>query len=226
MKTKKLKASVLVMSLLIMFAIVIITLSATLISVRDRRISIGSGKSSRAFQIAQSGIEKTLKVIIDLNNDEPVTNIEGQLNSPLNSCNSTNGLLEQDDYTVELKDNNGDKIDCDDISATVGDVHNVKIVGREGATENRAIEAAVAAQVTPGATGGCIIREMSADSWDVLDNTLWGDGCTSGVTGISSTDFYSICEDDVQASGFECGPVGFFTYAGNDHAVCACTDED
>jgi hypothetical protein len=222
MKTKKLKASVLIMSLLIMFAIVIITLSATLVSVRDRKISIGSGKSSRAFQTAQGGIEKALKVIIDLDGVDPVTLVSsGGFGG---GCNSSSKLIEQTDYNIELKDKDGVRIDCDSPTATIADITSVKVVGREGTTENRAIEAAVAAQNTPGVTGGCAAKQDGVGgTWDIIDSSNWGDGCTT--TSSMADNPFNICEN-VQASGFECGMSSMSVFAGDGNIVCICTNED
>lgn len=203
MKTKKTKASVLVMSLLIMFAIVVIALSVTLVSVRERKISIGSGKSSRAFQTAQTGVEKTMQAIEDLRvGTHFVNEIEDKLGADA-SCND--GLLIQDSYTVELKKSDNSQINCNDSSTEISEIASIKSVGKEGDTEQRAIEAAVAAG-SGGITGGCSVLGTPG----VVGN-IWGSGCDSAAT---TNDCIG-----ASASGYDCG-ASYSNGGSIDYCVC------
>jgi hypothetical protein len=182
------KASILVMSLLIMFAIVVIALSVTLVSVRERNISIGSGKSSQAFQTAQTGVEKTMQAMKDLGSSKHASDIAAELGVGA-SCNG--GLLIQDGYTIELKKSDGTQILCN--SATdISEIASIKSVGKVQ-TEQRAIEAAVAQAAPPGITGGCRLTGTP-----LAISSSWGSGCLANTTPAATC-------DAAKASGFSCG---------------------
>lgn len=217
MKTKKFKASVLVMSLLIMFAIVIITLSATLVSVRDRNISIGSGKSSKAFQTAQTGIEKTMKVLEDLGGSHAVSEIA---NGTI-ICRPDGLLAEGSIYTIELKKDDGSPIDCNS-TTIVADISSIKSIGKEGDSKQRAIEAVMAADTKGGVRGGGVLKKDSSNNWDALN--AWGEGLLSG-SGVAESSTFDVCENPgFQDGGFNCGVSSYFVIGGEDYVSCVCLE--
>jgi len=113
---KKYQASALIVSLLILAAILIISLSVSLVSVKERKISSESAKSSQAFQIADSGMELVLKKI-EIDGWTTIKEFEDNgmsCNSGVITGNASNGS-----YELTFKDNIGTSINCGDNSSTI-----------------------------------------------------------------------------------------------------------
>lgn len=141
---KKNKASALILSLIILFAITIIGLSLALTSVRDRQASMGSAKSNQAFQEAETGIET---VMAEIKNDYS-PNPDTAAVSGISGWDSTDNIVEGSNWEVELKDVNDGKITSG--STLISEVSKIKSTGWNSTTgEKRAIEAAVILPITP-----------------------------------------------------------------------------
>ena len=106
------KGSVLAASLLILSAVLIIALSISAVLVKEIKISIGSRKSIHAFQIATAGVEEFASRIIKGTSTPPVAYTVGEI-AMLNECSDTTKLLSKDNFTIELRDKNERKINCD-----------------------------------------------------------------------------------------------------------------
>ena len=147
---KTTKGSSLIVTLLVLSAVLISTLSIALITVRDRKASIGSVNSNRAYQLADEGIEKVMQVITHGNNNYINKTGENNLTDDLNMidafCDSATGLIRDngEGYSVELFDRSDPrvKINCDDSSRPVLDIDIIKSVGYNKNT-SRAISAPV-----------------------------------------------------------------------------------
>ncbi|HPN96244.1 MAG TPA: pilus assembly PilX N-terminal domain-containing protein [Candidatus Moranbacteria bacterium] len=136
MKNKNYKASALAVSLIILSVVLFIALSISLVSLKERKASVGSSKSGIAFQNADSGLEVVLNKIM---NDNDIENV-GDL------CDS--GILKGDNYQAEIKKENGDVINCSgDRNLGLSEIALLKSTGfNEDKTEQRAVETAVAAE--------------------------------------------------------------------------------
>lgn len=186
-KKTKLKASALVVSVVIMGIMLITALSVSLVSIRDRKASMSGSKSGQAFQNAQSGVEIVMNEILKGGYDKV---------NELNGCDSGDGLIKgANGYAVELKDEDGNKIVCNDGSKNISEIVSIKSVGT-GSNNQRAIEAAVAA-VGGGITGGC---GFTGGAGSKVSNK-WSSGCKD--EGDSASD----CESAAD-TGYVCGQVG------------------
>ena len=137
-KTKsKYKASALIVSLLILGAIVVTALSVSLVSIKERAISSRVSKANQAFQNADSGIENVMYEITEGGHSDT---------SEIPDCLAS-GKIENASYNykVQLKDSDGNIIDCDS-GQPISNIASIKSVGTQGET-HRAIEATV--PVTP-----------------------------------------------------------------------------
>jgi len=135
MKNKK--ASVLVVSLIILGVILLIAVSISAVSVQQRKASISSSSSNRAYQVAESGVEDVL---------QRIKNNPGGLVSAIDNdgnCNGTIDLIAAKGYKVELR-SAGAIVGC---GAQISTIDSVKSTGTAG-QDSRAIEAAVA-QASP-----------------------------------------------------------------------------
>lgn len=150
--TKKYKASVLVVTMIILGLILLSTLSMTLVSLQERKASMGDVRSQQVFQNAQTGAELVMDAIMRTRSDNPtetVDNIDFDCDSDgHNAILSTSG---DSTYAVELKKFSYDPlvpITYTHCNSTVSEVVSLKSVGI-GAGQRRAIEAAVPTPVTP-----------------------------------------------------------------------------
>ena len=135
---RKFKASILVVSLMVMGIILVTALGIAVVSVTQRNSSIGSNKSIQAYQLAESGSEYMLQKIRDNSGKQisAIDNIDGICDGVYHSANG---------YTVTLEDQTGAAItDC---TRSVADIVNIKSIGSNRG-EQRAIEAAVASSST------------------------------------------------------------------------------
>ncbi len=139
----KLKASALVVTMLILGIILITALSISLVSVKERKASLGSNNSDQAFNTAQSGVESVLQQI--------KTNSSGTLADIFNSTNDCPGTISSGGYSVKLMDSSGNIVSgC---STPVSQIANLKSVGTYG-QDQRAIEVAVASTNTCAKNSG------------------------------------------------------------------------
>ena len=153
MPKQNLKASVLVVTMLILGIMLVTALSVSLVSIKDRKASMGANKSNQAFQNAQSGVELVMQQI------KSGTNVKvGDIATKLGLvCNS--GLLSGSaSYTVELHNIDSANVACDD---SVSTITSIKSVGMAG-DDQRAIQAAVAANPSIKI---CAFWSVAADHW-------------------------------------------------------------
>lgn len=134
---KKNSGSALVVTLLILSIILISALSITLVSVRERKASIGSSASNEVYQLAETGVEEIMQAItrgnhdcITSGNSDCVNDLMSSLPSLDFSCNQASGFIEKEDlYTVELINSEGDTIHCNDDNALISGVAKIKSIG-------------------------------------------------------------------------------------------------
>lgn len=182
----KSKASVLIVTLMIMGIIVTIALSISLVSLKEKRTSLGSARSTSAYQVADSGIEKVMQLIKDNYAAGTVATIDTD-----GTCdgiyNSTQG------YQVELKDSAGNIIS--DCASAVSSIVSIKSIGTAGQTQ-RAIEAAVAVTggviKKPGTDNTCVAfycahsNQALSCSAPVWSGTEWQASCCGTDTCLSN----------------------------------------
>ncbi|HPN96243.1 MAG TPA: hypothetical protein PLK35_00590 [Candidatus Moranbacteria bacterium] len=138
---KKHKASILVVSLIILGAILVIALSISLVSIKERKASIGGGRTNLAYQAAETGVETVLNYL---------TSNSYELVNKLPNCDTETGKIFDPStdkrYEVVLKNDDGDIVPCNsDDTVKVGDITSIKSTGLVDPNNRRAIEAAVAA---------------------------------------------------------------------------------
>lgn len=143
-KTSSIKGSVLIFSLIILAFMLISALSVATVSVTEKRASFSTEKSSRSFQVADSGVEFILQKIYKGNYntlDDLATALgttcdaQGEIGAPLNSGS----------YNISFYDNAGVKFtgsDCNDLTWR-DRVVRIKSEGTSGNT-TRAVEVGVA----------------------------------------------------------------------------------
>ncbi len=127
------KASALVVTMMIMGIILISTLSIALVAVQERKASLGEDSSNQAYNKAEDGVEIVLQDVIKGGHATV---------DQLANCNPASGRIENDGYTVELKDADEAKISCAS-TAAIASVRSVKSVGSAGGNQ-RAVQVAVA----------------------------------------------------------------------------------
>lgn len=157
---RKFKASVLVVTLIVLGIILVTALSVSLTSMKNKAASMGESKTTVAFQNAQSGIELVMAAILEKTKitGDPVSYTAGDLLTDFGlDCDEPVGeeqyakLTPTDSsltgkFVVELKKNvTPDSTDC---SVNVLDIAAIKSVGVD-AGQKRAIEAAVASTNGP-----------------------------------------------------------------------------
>jgi len=188
MRTKNHPASILVVTMMIMGIILVSALSISLVSIQERKASMGANKSNQAYQIADTGIETVMDDIINGDNDQV---------SDLAGCRPADGLIHNDatGYTVELKDADENKIACN--SATdIAEVVHIKSVGTASGQAQRSIEAAVAAG-SGELEGYCVMSDGNRNprkcGGDVTSGTLSADGITGSPISPAKCDASSNC---------------------------------
>jgi hypothetical protein len=211
MPTKNKKASVLAFSLIILGIIIMISLSISLVSIRERKASMSSGKSTSAFLAADTGVEKVLNMLAKTDAE-----IVGNIDWSTWGLSCSGGEVKSSDggFKVELKNKNGEPINC--VGTTkVSEISSIKSIGT-GNGQQRAIEAAVAAGGS-GITGGCTV------SYEGKIGGKWGNGCASGSVSSGGGSNYCTRAAD---SGYDCGATGYFTVYGYSSSyemwICAC----
>jgi hypothetical protein len=170
---KKHKASILAVTMITLSIILVMALSVSLVAIKQRNASLGSGKSNTAFQNADTGIETVMNDIIKHSAYTVNQLTEGGTCTGERIVNSSSG------YTVELKKEDGTAINCSDTTIKASEIASIKSVGTGASQESRAIEAAVAGtsvatQVINNATG----PSPASTSWTITSDEF----ATSGGT--------------------------------------------
>lgn len=203
MQTKKEKASALAVTVIILGLVLTIALGASLTSILERKASLSSGDSNTAYQKADAGVERTLKLLND--------NEDKKLNE-LVEIDCTDGAVinsSENNYKIELKNESGAIItDC---TADVASVKWLKSVGTADQNK-RVIEVAVAIGVNAGITGGCRVG-WSIDAYKTSE--VWGSGC------IAEGDAATSCRLAAD-TGYSCGSAGI--NSDNTILFCLCVE--
>lgn len=150
---RKFKASVLVVTLIVLGIILVTALSVSLTSIKQKTASMGESKTGVAFQNAQSGIELAMDAILEKTKitGDPILYTADDLSGF--SCTSPDPPgyakltpISGGGFTVELeKSESTDPTDC---TINVMDIATIKSVGTD-AGQKRAIEAVVASTNGP-----------------------------------------------------------------------------
>lgn len=202
MQTKKTKASVLVVSLIVMSIVLIASLSIALTAMQERKASIGASKTTAVFQSADKVAEQAMKEI-QWGNHSLVSQLldSGGLKSAGFTCSS--GILVSGGYTISLLDVDSNLISCnnsDPITGSLGNVAKIKITSTNSQV-GRAIEANVDCNIKTcqqlqnikNYSGGyfCLANDVdcSAFSGFVPIATFTGvfDGKGAAITGLKIT---------------------------------------
>ncbi len=142
-KSRSIKGSVLVFSLIILAFMLVSALSVAMISVTEKRASLATDKSNRSFQVADTGVETMLQKIYK-ESPEPAT-LTALASSAGASCNTTTNEIEDSvgygTYVVSFLDGAGTKITCSDTDWR-SKVAKIKSEGTAGNTK-RAVEVAI-----------------------------------------------------------------------------------
>lgn len=172
-KNKKLQGSVLIVSMMVLSIILIITMSLTLVSIREEKNATGEAGSSNAFQTADSGIEITLLDILKGGHSKV---------NQLTNCQSSDGTIKNGNYVVQLLDASGNIILCNSNTSIVS-VAELKSTGNVSG-QSRAIVA-----VVPSVSGTVSRNGITYGIVKAEDGNFWLDrnlGATEVAT--SSTD--------------------------------------
>jgi len=147
---KKIKGSVLVYSLIVMFVMLSIVLAMTAVSINDRNNAMTTGDSVQAFQTANSGSELFTKALKASPAPANVTLIDDVSGSGL-TCGDDGKLIGSagtGSFVVSMYDNatpNPRLLNCrTDNSKTINDIAKIQVNGTYGGS-TRAIEVAMAA---------------------------------------------------------------------------------
>ena len=161
-KIKK-TGSALVVTLVVLGVIMVTALAISFAAIQGRKASMGSSRTTIAYQNAESGVERAMQMIKDM--DQAGMKIsETNFSAYGLQCMQDNGFGQYNlkstgttglYYEIELRDGDeeGDahKIKCNDSEKTFSDVRKIKVVGYDnGESRNnaRAIETAVASVVS------------------------------------------------------------------------------
>lgn len=118
-KIKFNRGSILAVSLIILGIMLISALSFSLVTIQERKASIGENTSNQAFQTASTGVEIVLQSIRN--------NIGGKLSDIDIDCN---GTISADGYSVQLQDDAGNPVTgCNTSILAVKKVKSVGTIG-------------------------------------------------------------------------------------------------
>jgi len=173
---KKHKASILGATLIILGAMLAITLSASVVSVQERKASIGANKSSLAYQEAESGIENVMQRIkanrVDPSATVAAIDMDGDCDDGIISLPGK--------YKVELKPTDINAvIDCNTPLSTI---EKIKSVGFSG-QNSRAIEVELAGSCSSGDTTSGLIGYWPFDEVNGSETPDSGSGGNDGTIG-------------------------------------------
>lgn len=142
-KQTQVKGSVLMFSLILLSFMLISALSLAAVSVTERRASFSTEKSSRSFQVADSGVEIILQRIYSGTYDtSPLSALAVSGASCVNGEIIDSSTLSPSAYTISFYDNSGGKLmNCTDTTWRA-QVVKIKSEGMSGNT-TRALEVGV-----------------------------------------------------------------------------------
>ena len=179
---KNLKATALMVNMIILSIILIVALSVALVSLKERKISMDASKSGISFQNAQSGMEVVMKEI-----NKESKRMASELGGGTLACNATTGLLEDTEgrFKIELKDGSWGKVACDDGTAKISEIARVRSVGI-GIGQQRSIEATpecYGANIESGLVGNWIFDD-DAGSLAAEDEIAGNDATLASDSGV------------------------------------------
>lgn len=166
---KKLQASALVVSILILGLVMAIAMSVILSSINEMKASSGASRTSLAYQAADEGIETVMN---DIQKADKI--------SDLSNCQAS-GLIKKDNYEVELFDafeGARNSIDCNS-NDPIEDVKAIKSIGSSGSvfqSSERAVDvpvkyAACNGSVTDSLVGLMLHMDGSDDGESFVDSS-------------------------------------------------------
>lgn len=139
MKKNNLQASALIITLMILGIVMVISLGIASSSLKERKSSLGSGRTVVSYQSADSGIERALALIMDVSRTN-IVDID-------DNCDGILFDLESVDYTVYLYDNSGTLLTGCQVSGNPSKsmIKKIKSIGGGRLTKQaqRAVEATV-----------------------------------------------------------------------------------
>lgn len=188
---KKNKGSALVVTLFVLAIILISALSITLTAVKERKASIGSSGSNRAYQASDEGIEKVMQAITRGN----YATVDDMMTGAGFSCSS--GKITGTGYEVELLDNSNNSIDCNTPGTLVSTIVRIKSVGTASGTK-RATEALVSNKSTK------LLMHFNGDD-PPIDNSFYVDGYTINNSGVTFSDSTPTAVDSTKYGVFSDG---------------------
>lgn len=183
---QKFKASVLIVTLIVLGIILVTALSVSLTSIKQKTASMGESKSGVAFQNAQSGIEIAMDAILEYSTTQGTETLKtaSELSAIGLFCNDPvspekyaklipDGTILKGNFTVELEKSDADVSTA--CSMNIIDIAAIKSVGTE-ASQKRAIEAVVAS------TNGPAWQNSNWDSISNLDSNKYKEWTYSSGT--------------------------------------------
>jgi len=200
-KLKKLKASALVVTMIILGIMLVSTLSIALVAVQERKASQGEDSSNQAYYKAENGVEIVMQKMKDN---------AGKTLADMNIGCANGVVTSSAGYTVKFKDASDSFItDC---TKPIASVKTVKSIGTVGGNQ-RAVEVAVADSLEGKIVGGCMFDSnnmtiMSRFGSGCRSTGLVDRNCQSHLTG-NGYDYCKVCAQDPAFSG-ECGQISFF----------------
>ncbi|MFA5871435.1 MAG: pilus assembly PilX N-terminal domain-containing protein [Parcubacteria group bacterium] len=195
-KFKKNKASALLLATILLFAILTIIISLSSVTVMEMKMSQKGKSSVASFYDAESGVEWALNKIANTNGDIKNSlspNADGSINCPSGIGVNCKVYFLKEDGTVMTQA----EINATTDAPTFADIQAVRSVGREGNETQRAIEAAVAATATGGAsfTYYCNFSDKtSPGTTNICNNAGLPQGyCPSGFKQIYDLGSWGLC---------------------------------
>ncbi len=139
------KGSILVFSLIVLAFLLVSSLSIATLSMVERRTSSATDRSTRSFQVADSGVELVLQKIYK-GSFSTLNDLAASLGTTCNAQGEITAVLSSGTYTVSFYDNDNNKFTLADCSSATWRDRIVKVKS-EGVSGNttRAVEVAVAA---------------------------------------------------------------------------------
>lgn len=204
MKLKISKGSVLVFSLIVLAMILVMALGISAVTITERKTASGTGKSIKAFENAESGVEEVIQKAKGVSASTTLSSVF------TDSCSCASGIVTCDSskYKITLYKTGETENQVMACTDTISQIVAIKSVGTYSDTV-RAVETAWAQTVTAGITGGCIVNG-STDA--IMSGHNWGEGCKAeGATSIPE------CSDAAISSDYECGTSSYDTYR-----ACIC----
>lgn len=162
-KKRIFKGSIAAFSLILMLILAMATMGIITVTTIERKVSISTGNSTTAFQVAESGMEKTLQYF--------KSNFDKTLNDINGAGNCSGGIVRYDSNsmnTIRFKDNSATPAyitNCGEL------ISNVKIIKSIGTTkqETRAIEE----DVFLGLTKLLLHLDGPTDSGEFTDSSFY-----------------------------------------------------